>query len=111
MTTWASERHPPIPGYELIRVLGQNDAIVYVARSARFDKPLALQVWSDRTLPVNVAAMVGLEHPNILGILDVGEVIVESHVPQLSGNALARHDLVEMIRHSSWSPRYSAGAS
>ena len=74
MTTWASERHPPIPGYEPIRVLGQNGAIVYVARSARFDKPIALQVWSNRTLPANVAAMVGLEHPNILGVLDVGEV-------------------------------------
>ena len=74
MTPWASERHPPIPGYEPIRVLGQNGAIVYVAHSARFDKPIALQVWSNRTLPANVAAMVGLEHPNILGVLDVGEV-------------------------------------
>ena len=74
MTTWASERHPPIPGYEPIRVLGQNGAIVYVARSARFDKPIALQVWSNRKLPANVAAMFGLEHPNILGVLDVGEV-------------------------------------
>jgi len=74
MTTWASARHPPIPGYEPIRVLGQNGAIVYVARFARFNKPIALQVWSNRTLPADVAAMVGLEHPNILGVLDIGEV-------------------------------------
>jgi eukaryotic-like serine/threonine-protein kinase len=74
MTTWASERHPPIPGYEPVRVLGQNGAIVYVARFARFDRPVALQVWSNRTVPANVGAMVGLEHPNILGVLDVGEV-------------------------------------
>lgn len=74
MTTWASERHPPISGYEAIRVLGQNGAIVYVARSARFDKPVALQVWSNRALPADVATMVGLEHPNILGVLDVGEL-------------------------------------
>src|SRR5215831_13376449 len=74
MTTWASDRHPPIPGYEPIRVLGQNGAIVYVARSVRFDKPVALKVWSNRTLPATVAAMVGLEHPNILGVLDAGEV-------------------------------------
>jgi serine/threonine-protein kinase len=73
-----SGRHPAIPGYEPIRVLGQNGAIIYVARSARFDKPVALQVWSNCTLPARAAAVVGLEHPNILGVLDVGEV--DGHV-------------------------------
>jgi serine/threonine protein kinase len=77
MTMSFSRRHSAIPGYEPIRVLGQNGAIVYLARSARFDKPVALQVWSNRT-PGDVPAVVGLEHPNILGVLDVGEV--DGHV-------------------------------
>ena len=73
MTTWASSDTRRFR-LRTIRVFRQNGAIVYVARSARFDRPIALQVWSNRTLPANVAAMVGLEHPNILGVLDVGEV-------------------------------------
>jgi eukaryotic-like serine/threonine-protein kinase len=73
MTMSFLPRHPPIPGYEPIRVLGQNGAIVYVARSVRLDKPVALQVWN-RPIPGNAAALVGLEHPNIVGVFDVGEV-------------------------------------
>jgi serine/threonine protein kinase len=74
MTTWASSEHPPISGYEPIRVLGRNGAIVYLAHSLRFEKPVVLQVWSNRTLPVPEAVLVGLDHQNILGVLDVGEV-------------------------------------
>ena len=74
MTTWASTEHSPIPGYEPIRVLGRNGAIVYLARSVRFDKPVVLQVWERYTLPTYEAAVVGLEHPHILRVLDVGEI-------------------------------------
>jgi len=66
--------HPPIPGYEPIQLLGQNGAIVYKARSDRFDKPVVLCVWTGHALPASVNAVVGLEHPNILRVLDVGEV-------------------------------------
>lgn len=80
MTTWALERHPPIPGYEPVRVLGYNGAIVYLARSLRLDKPAVLQVWSGRPFPSNAATMVGLDHPNIVGVFDVGEVDGQSYV-------------------------------
>ncbi|HET9362279.1 MAG TPA: hypothetical protein VFO58_21155 [Vicinamibacterales bacterium] len=73
MTTWFSE-HLPIPGYEPIRVLGRNGAIVYLARSVRLDKLAALQVWPKRALPGNAAALTGLAHPNVLEMFDVGEV-------------------------------------
>lgn len=77
MTSSFSQRHPPIPGYEPVRVLGYNGAIVYVARSTRAGGLVVLQVW-DRGLSAHrtsdTAAIVGLEHPNILRVFDAGEV-------------------------------------
>lgn len=70
-----SRRHPPIPGYEPQRQLGENGAIVYVAWSSCAGKQVALQVW-DRSFSARRpdSTFVGLEHPNILCVLEVGEV-------------------------------------
>jgi len=82
-----SVHHPAIPGYELIRELaigcGGNGAIIYVARSVRLDKVVVLQVrfpprisvqGGDVAGPARMASLLGLGHPNILGVLEVGEV-------------------------------------
>ena len=76
---WLRE-HPPIPGYEPIRVLGRNGAIVYFARSLRLNEPAVVQVWHRRALPSNAATMVGLDHPSIVRVLDVGEVDGHAYV-------------------------------
>jgi len=79
MTSSFSQRHPPIPGYEPVRVLGYNGAVVYVARSTQVGRLVVLQVW-DRGFSAHTAVLMGIEHPNILRVFEAGEVKGHSYV-------------------------------
>ena len=80
MTSSIWQGHPPIPGYEPIRVLGRNGVIVYLVRSLRLDEPAVLRVSHRRALPSNAATLVGLDHPNVVRVFDVGEVDGHAYV-------------------------------
>jgi serine/threonine-protein kinase len=62
-----------IPGYEPVRLIGVNGSIVYVAKSAQRSELVVLQVWFSPA-PAVEDKLVRLEHPNILSVLDVGQV-------------------------------------
>jgi serine/threonine-protein kinase len=64
-----------ISGYEIIRVLARNGCVVYEARSAKLGRIVVLKVhmWEKACEAREAAALVGLEHPNILRYFDVGE--------------------------------------
>jgi len=68
---------PSIPGYEPVRVLGTNHAIVYLARRCASGELVALKVYH-RDTPITVGwsrdtLLKGLNHPNVLRVFEVGE--------------------------------------
>ncbi len=76
------EKLPSIPGYDIVRVLGQGGmATVYLAVQESFGRPVALKVMSPHLLAqrdfaqrfYSEARMVAsLSHPNIVTVYDVG---------------------------------------
>jgi eukaryotic-like serine/threonine-protein kinase len=74
--------HPPIPGYEPVRLLGKGTTgPVYVAWSARAGREIVLRVWHREFRQLAYESIVvGVEHPNVLGVFDVGEVEGHAYV-------------------------------
>jgi serine/threonine-protein kinase len=69
--------HPPIPGYEPVRLLGRNGAIVYLARRSDTGELVALKVYDRRGPLADVrrqeATLARLNHPNILRVITIGK--------------------------------------
>lgn len=100
---------PHIPGYELIRVLGQGGmATVYLAVQESFGRPVALKVMSPHLLAQrdfaqrfnSEARMVAsLSHPNIITVYDVGVyqqyhyIAMEYHTAGHLGELIERGEL------------------
>lgn len=104
-----SEQLPFIPGYEMIRVLGQGGmATVYLAVQESFGRPVALKVMSPHLLAQrdfaerfhSEARMVAsLSHPSIITVYDVGVhaqyhyIAMEYHTGGHLGEAIERGDI------------------
>lgn len=100
---------PHIPGYEIIRVLGQGGmATVYLAVQESFGRPVALKVMSPHLLAQrdfaerfhSEARMVAsLSHPNIITVYDVGVheqyhyMAMEYHTSGHLGESIERGDI------------------
>jgi serine/threonine-protein kinase len=69
-------RHPEIPGYEPLRVVGQNGAVVYIARHMSADVLVYLRVeehtWHWKHSSIYTLSL--CDHPNILRVHEIGEV-------------------------------------
>jgi hypothetical protein len=80
MTATFRREHPPIPGYEPVRELGRNGAIIYLAHHVESGQEVVLKVaWPGaayyaESLRTRDALLLHLDHPNILRVFDVGEV-------------------------------------
>jgi len=71
--------HAPIPGYEVVRCLGRNGAIIYLARQLSSGKQVALKVcdpWPEfaESVQRHATLLARLDHPNILRVFEIGEV-------------------------------------
>jgi serine/threonine protein kinase len=69
--------HVPVPGYEVVRCLGRNGAIVYLARQLSSGKQVALKVYDHgfaESVQRDEATLARLAHPNILRVFEIGEV-------------------------------------
>jgi serine/threonine protein kinase len=74
--------HPPIPGFELLRLLGRNGHLIYLARQSSNGRLVHLNVVhssgdfaraaADR-LRRQAALLASLDHPNILRLIEVGD--------------------------------------
>ena len=74
--------HPPIPGYELLQLLGRNGHLIYLARQSSTGRLVRLNVvhswreWgqmvADR-LRKQAEVLAALDHPNILRTVEVGD--------------------------------------
>jgi serine/threonine protein kinase len=69
-------KQSPIPGYELVRILGMNLGTVYLARHTNSGALVALKVLSrehaDR-IREHDGPVAGLDHPNIIHVVGMGE--------------------------------------
>src|SRR5437867_2580810 len=67
---------PAIPGYEPVRFLGINGAIIYLARRSSGGQLVVLKVY-DRTsaerLRHHDSLLARLDHPNILRVFEIGD--------------------------------------
>jgi len=86
--------HAPIPGYEVVRFLGRNGAIFYLARQLSSGKKVVLKVcdpWNAVSVQRHEAPLARLAHPNIQRVFEIGEVKgrVYAAVEWLSGRSLA----------------------
>lgn len=70
------ERHPKIPGYEPLRLEGQNGGTVYLARQLSTDKLVWLRVdgRNGDHCYSSFLALSLLDHPNISQVFEIGEV-------------------------------------
>jgi serine/threonine protein kinase len=66
---------PAIPGYEPIRPLGINGAIVYLARRSSSDDLVVLKVYevAFAELVRHESLLARLDHPNILRVFEIGD--------------------------------------
>jgi len=80
--TVAMSEHPPIPGYELLRLLGRNAHLIYLARQLSSGRFVHLNVVHSSgdfgrmvagSLRQQAALLATLDHPNILQPVEVGE--------------------------------------
>jgi serine/threonine protein kinase len=74
--------HPPVPGYELLQLLGRNGHLIYLARQSSSGRLVHLRVvhsFGDfgqmvaDGLRQHAALLATLDHPNILRPVEVGE--------------------------------------
>jgi serine/threonine-protein kinase len=69
--------HAPVPGYEVVRYLGRNGAIIYLARQLSSGKQVVLKVyepWFAESVQRYEAPLARLDHPNIVRVFEIGEV-------------------------------------
>lgn len=81
---WSPESFPTIPGYEVLRVLGQGGmGVVYEAVQQSLQRPVAIKVLAphlERQADViarfnrEIQLMTRLTHPNIVDIIDAGVI-------------------------------------
>jgi len=68
---------PSIPGYEPVRVLGTNHAILYLARRCASGELVVLKVYHGGNPSADAwireTLLKGLKHPNVLRVFEVGE--------------------------------------
>jgi serine/threonine protein kinase len=75
---------PKVPQYDIYRVIGQGGmGVIYLARQRSLERDVALKVlsekWKDQEIILRrfhreAAALANLSHPNIITIIDKGEV-------------------------------------
>lgn len=68
--------HSPIPGYEVVRYLGRNGSIFYLACQLSSGKQVVLRVydtWFAGSVQKYEAPLARLDHPNILRVFEIGE--------------------------------------
>jgi serine/threonine protein kinase len=97
----SGEGLPSVPGYEVQEVIGQGGmGIVYKARQAKLDRPVAVKMIRAGALPSDLArfrteaeAVARLQHPNIVQIYEVGEHAGRPHLvlEWVAGGSLAQH--------------------
>jgi serine/threonine protein kinase len=87
--------HSPVPGYEVVRYLGRNGAICYLARQLSSGEQVVLKVcdpWPENAESVqrHASLLARLDHPNIVRVIEIGEVEGRVYVAMewLSGRAL-----------------------
>src|SRR5690606_6435904 len=106
-TDLSSNEHPRIDGYRILRVIGHGGmSTVYLAEQASLDRKVALKVMLSEALADEVSrarfenearTIARLEHPNIVGIYEVGRTgdgLPFYSMPYLSRGHLAQRRLV-----------------
>ncbi len=69
--------HPPIPGYDFVRLVARNGSIMYRARRTGSDEQVVLRVYyqdGPRPADTQEGLLAQLDHPNILRVIELGEV-------------------------------------
>jgi len=75
-------KHPPVAGYELLELRRRNGYLVYLARQSRSGLIVDLSLVNTsgtaalkaaETLREQAETLATLDHPNILGVIDVGD--------------------------------------